>query len=359
MSYDKPNWKDNWESTKRHFKRWWNHEGSVITLKRLPPLDMPRTATPPPPEPPDARGRHTDPEWFAWNQRNGLLDKVLQGDNMPLVHVDYGCVQLAASLGSEPDFTDETVWYAEAIHDPDSHPPLVLTKEEYWWKRYKAVLMELVRIRNSDFLIGAPAFGSNMDVMAALRGTQNVLFDLVDRPDWVHEKLEEINQVFFVAFDDYYEQIKLSDGSSAYTFFNIWGPGKTSQVQCDFAAMISPDMFKQFVVPALSRQCAWLDNSLFHLDGPDCICHLPHLLEIEELDAVQWTPGSGQPGCLDPMWYELYKSVLDAGKSVQIMGAEMEEARRIFKLFGTKGIYMSVKVGSEAEANEIMEYAEK
>ena len=358
MKYNKPNWKDNWESTKRHFIRWWNREGAVITIKRLPPLDTPRDPTPPPPEPATVLGRHTDPRWFAWNQRNQISANVYRGDSLPLAHVDYGCVQLAAALGSEPGFTEETVWYGECIHNPESHPPLVLTKTERWWRRYKAVLLELVRIRNGDFLIGAPAFGSNMDVLAALRGTQNVLFDMVDRPDWVQKKLEEVNQAFFAAFDDYYELIRLDDGSSAYAYFNIWGPGKTSQVQCDFAAMISPDMFKEFVVPALSRQCAWLDNSLFHLDGPDCICHLQHLLEIEELDAIQWTPGAGQPGTQDPMWFDLYRRILDAGKSVQILGIDADDARRIFDTFGTRGIYVSVKVTTEGEADEIMEYAE-
>ena len=357
-SSDGPKWKDNWESTKRHFVRWWAREGAVITIKRLPPLDEPRDPTPPPLKPSDPRGRHIDPEWFAWNQRNQISANVFYGDSLPLVHVDYGCVQLAAALGSEPDFTDETVWYGEGITDPENHPPLVLKKTEKWWKRYKAILLELVRISNGDFLIGAPAFGSNMDVLAALRGTQNVLFDMVDRPDWVKEKLEEINQAFYVAFDDYYRYIKLFDDSSAYAYFNIWGPGKTSQVQCDFAAMISPEMFKEFVVPALTRQCAWLDNSLFHLDGPDCICHLQHLLEIEELDVVQWTPGTGQPGTQDPKWYPLYERILDACKGVQIMGVDANDARRLFDTFGTKGMYLSVKVGSRKEADEIMEYAE-
>ena len=119
-----------------------------------------------------------------------------------------------------------------------------------------------------------PAFGSNLDVLAGLRRTQNLLYDLFDRPDWLQRKLEEINQAFFTAFADYYQHIQMSDGSSAYAYFSLWGPGKISQVQCDFAAMISPSMFAEFVVAPLRRQCQWLDHSLFHLDGPSCICYV-------------------------------------------------------------------------------------
>lgn len=213
-------------------------------------------------------------------------------------------------------------------------------------------------ISRGDYLVGMPAFGSNLDVLAELRGTQNLLYDLLDRPDWVSQKLEEINQAFFVAFDDYYEHIRLSDGSSVYAYFHILGPGKVSQVQCDFAAMISPAMFEEFAVPALRRQCAWLDRSLFHLDGPRCICHLDHLLAMPELDAVQWTPGAGQPGAGDAKWYDLYRRILNAGKSVQILYISAEEAKNIVKTFGVKGVFLGVKVKSEKEADEVTAWVE-
>jgi hypothetical protein len=213
---------------------------------------------------------------------------------------------------------------------------------------------KVYEVGEGDYLTGMPSFASNLDVLAELRGTQNLLYDLLGEPDWVKEKLGEINESFFVAFDDYYEHIRLSDGSSAYTYFSLWGPGKVSQVQCDFAAMISPDMFREFVVPPLQRQCAWLDHSLFHLDGTSCICHLEHLLAIPELDAVQWTPGAGQPGAGNAQWYSLYERILNAGKSVQILGASVEEANRILDTFGAKGVYLSVHVTSETEADDLI-----
>jgi len=353
MIYKRPEWKENWEQTQAHYQRWWTQEGPVLTLLGLPPLDVPRNNISLPQRPATARGRHTDPEWFAWKQRDLLSRSRFPADNLPIAHTDYGCVQLAACFGAEPEFDDSTVWYKEWIKNPEECPPLVLTKTEPWWQTYKQIMQKSQEISQGDFLVGMPAFGSNLDVLAALRGTQNLLYDLVDRPDWVSQKLEEINQAFFTAFDDYYEHIRLSDGSSVYTFFHILGSGKVSQVQCDFAAMISPAMFKEFVIPALRRQCAWLDRSLFHLDGPNCICHLDHLLAMPELDAVQWTPGAG-----DIRWYDLYERILNAGKSVQILYVNTEEARRIVNAFGAKGVYLGVKVSSEKEADDTVALVE-
>jgi hypothetical protein len=359
-----PRWKLHWDVTRTHYLDWWCHEGLVLLIAGLPTLDTPRDGAVPPEEPHSLVERYTDPLWFARNQRAILARSLFPADNLPIAHVDYGVVQLAACFGAEPHFAEDTVWYADCCPIPEACPALRLTKTEPWWQRYKAIMLEVLRLSSpqppagGDYLVGAPAFGSNLDVLAQLRGAQNLLCDLLDRPGWVHEKLAEINESFFVAFDDYYRHIQLPDGSSAYTFFHLWGPGKTSQVQCDFAAMISPAMFREFVIPPLRQQCAWLDHSLFHLDGPHCIGHLEHLLALEELDAVQWTPGAGQPGAGDPTWYELYTRILQAGKSVQILGASVAEAQRILDTFGPRGVFLSVDVTCADEAEGIIALAE-
>lgn len=355
MLMDRPVWKENWKQTQEHFLAWWQRKGPILVLNGLPDLEVPRDGGPPPVRPDNPRKAHTDPEYFAQAQKARLARLSYPADNLPIAHTDYGCVQLAACLGSEPEFDFETVWYNDSMPEPDAARPLVLTKDEPWWWAYLDIMRAVLEKSRGDFLVGMPAFGSNLDVLAELRGTENLLFDLTDRSGWVLEKLEEINQAFFTAFDEYYEHIRLSDGSSAYTYFSLWGPGKVSQVQCDFAAMISPAMFKEFVVPALTRQCTWLDHSLFHLDGPSCICHLDHLLGIEELDAVQWTPGAGEPGAGDPKWYDLYRRVLDAGKSVQILGTAPDEAKRIADRFGTAGVYISVEAPGEGVAENLIE----
>lgn len=355
MFPDTVRWKENWPEVRDHYERWWRREGPILLVDGLPELESPRSCPLPPPEPPDERGRNLDPAWAAWNQRASLARLPLPADNLPIAHVEYGCVQLAAVFGSEPTYQDETVWYAECVPEPDRCPPLRLTGAETWWRVYESILLELVRVADGDFLVGAPAFGSNLDVLAELRGTQNLLFDLLDRPDWVRAKLAEINDAFFAAFDAYYERIRMADGSSAYTWFRLWGPGRTSQVQCDFAAMISPSMFREYVVPPLRDQCAWLDHSLFHLDGPQCIGHLEALLEIEELDAVQWTPGAGHPGAGDPAWDDLYGQVLRAGKAVQVLHITPDEARRVLERFGPRGVFLLVHTDSRDEANALTE----
>ena len=55
--------------------------------------------------------------------------------------------------------------------------------------------------------------------------------------------------------------------------------------------------------------------------------HLPALLEIEELNAIQWTPGVGEPQGGSPKWYDLYKKILAGGKSVMACWVTLDELK--------------------------------
>jgi hypothetical protein len=187
-----------------------------------------------------------------------------------------------------------------------------------------------------------PAIIPNLDVLAELRDTGALMTDMIDRPQWVHEKLEEIETVYMQAFDRMYEMIKSDDGSMAFGYFMLWGPGKTGLLQCDAAAMISPRMFKRFVVPYLRKSCRFLQYSMFHVDGHQCLGHVDHLLDIDELDAIEWTPDPQVPPGGSSHWYELYRKILYAGKSVWVANIDVNDVIPLLDAIGGKGVYLNV-----------------
>jgi len=110
-------------------------------------------------------------------------------------------------------------------------------------------------------------------------------------------------------------------------------------------------MYKRLVVPALTAQCEWLDNSLYHLDGTQAVCHLDALLSIEPLDAIEWTPQAGiEPGG-NKRWYDMYKRILAAGKSVQVVNVELSDIKPLIDTIGTKGVYMLIQFKDKKEAD--------
>jgi hypothetical protein len=138
----------------------------------------------------------------------------------------------------------------------------------------------------------------------------------------------------------------------AFCYFSLWGPGRVSKLQCDVSVMISESDFRRFALPYLREQCRKIDYTLYHLDGVDAVRHLDPVLEIEELNAVQWTPGAGQPQGGDPCWYDLYRRIRSAGKSVMPCWVEPQELRPLLDQVGPEGLNVLMHFRSEKDIEE-------
>ena len=194
----------------------------------------------------------------------------------------------------------------------------------------------------------------NLDVLCSLCGPESACMSMIEQPEWVEQKVLEINDVWFAAYQRIYDIIRDEQGGSTFGAFYLWGPGKVAKLQCDCSAMISPQMYRRFVVPALTAQCEWLDNSLYHLDGTQAMRHLDALLEIEALDAIEWTPQAGIEGGGHPRWYDLYRRILDAGKSVQAVNVAHDEVLPLLDAIGSDGVYVMTTFRDERDAEQLL-----
>jgi len=349
-------WKPNWHETREHLLAWWRGEGLVLGSWGAPLARQPHEHVPDPGPPPSVEARYVDAEARALRNHYQLSRRAFPADVLPVSDTDIGPGSLALALGSEPGFSPDTVWfnpYMEGDPHPEERPPIRFDPQGRWWQVHEATLRACARLAGGKYAVACPDLIENLDVLASLRGTQNVLVDMIERPDWVLEKIDEINAAWFEAYDRIYEIIRLPDGGAAFGAFRLWGPGKAAKVQCDASAMVSPVMFERFVVPALSRQCSWLDYSMFHLDGAHCFCHLDALFAIDALDAIEWTPNPKVPPSGDPAWYDLYRRILAANKSVQAVGVRPDEVLPLLDAVGGKGMYIITSFESPAQAEEI------
>lgn len=352
-------WKPNWRETRQHFLDWWDHEGLVLRFHEVK-ARKPQAKVEDPGPARSGEQLFFDPGWRARHERYRLSLNAFPGDSFPIANTSMGPGSLATFLGAEPVgiLETETVWYKPCIKDPEKHPPFRFDPAAKWVKIHESMIRECIKESRGNYLVGCTDLIENVDTLAALRDTEVLLFDFYDRPEWVKERLAQINQVWFEAYDYLYNIFKAPDGSAAFCAFELWAPGKVAKVQCDASSMLSPDMFLEFVVPCLKEQCNWLDYSMFHLDGTICQCHLDHLLAIESLDAIEYQPESGTPGGGDPIYYSLYKRILDAGKSVQAVLIKPDELIPLLDAVGPKGMYVMVDAPTEDEAEQVVKIVE-
>ncbi|HMP81839.1 MAG TPA: hypothetical protein PKA41_03945 [Verrucomicrobiota bacterium] len=350
-------WKSNWADTQRRFVDWWNRKGLLIGMWGAPETNRcihEQVAAPIIPSTLD--DRYCDAAFRAAENHYRLSRSVFPLDVLPSATTDIGPGSLALFLGSKPGFAEDTVWYHPCIEnelEPEKLPPLRFDENNPWWKLSEDILRRCADLARDKYLVTCPDLIENMDALSSLRGAQTLCMDMIERPDWVEQKIWEINDVWFAAYQRIYDIIKQPDGSSAFGAFYIWSPGKVAKVQCDSSAMFSPKMYRRFVMPALTKQCDWLDHSLYHLDGTQAMIHLDALLEIAPLDAIEWTPQAGIESGGNKRWFDLYRRILSAGKSVQIVNVEPHEIVPLLDAVGNNGVYILVQFKDEHEAEQV------
>ena len=338
---------DDWGAVKERFNRWWAREPLGRPLMRVVAMGKPRAESVPDAEEyADVTDSYTNVERMIVNYKNFCGTHYFLAEAFPSFSMNFGPGSLALYIGSEPVFTDETVWFSETMADIRDAGRLVYDPDNIWWRTHLDMFKRAAPLAGNEFLVDIPDIVENIDILAALRGPQNLCYDLMDEPEAVKKALGMLNAVYFTYYDAIYDIVKGSDGSSAYTAFAIWGPGKTAKVQCDFNTMMSPGQFREFVLPGLKEQCAALDNSIFHLDGPDAIKHAPAVAEIAGLNALQWTCGAGQPDGGNEKWFGMYDIVLGAGKNLWLAISDggpadwAASASRLIKRYGPDRLYL-------------------
>ena len=124
--------------------------------------------------------------------------------------------------------------------------------------------------------------------------------------------------------------------------------------------MIGPEQFERFVKPEIAAACRAVPHAFYHLDGPGQLPHLDSLLEIEELDGIQWVPGGGMPE--EDTWPHVYRRIRDAGKLVQIgvePGISAQAFDRIVDGLGSAEGLAWIYWGDISEEDAIMPILEK
>jgi hypothetical protein len=333
-------WKPDWETCKANLLRWWRGEGLALHMEVR--RETPRPGVlPPAAEPADLAAWWTDPAFRCSRAEWAMANVDYWAEAFPYFDTQIGPGSLGAFLGARLEFAPDTVWYWPVISDPDAYGPIHFEPEgNRWLDAHMALVEEGLRRADGRYLVGVPDLIENLDTLAALRGDVALLYDLVDRPGWVLDRLAELNEAYFATFDAIYERVKDADRGNAFSAFRIWGPGKTAKLQCDISANLSPAMFRRFVQPFLAAQCDWLDFSLYHLDGTTAFQQVEPLLEVPSLNAIEWTPQAGRPGGGDPCWFDLYRRIRLGGKGVQAVGVKPAEVIPLVDAIGPAGLYI-------------------
>ncbi|MFA6561336.1 MAG: hypothetical protein WCV00_05455 [Verrucomicrobiia bacterium] len=240
------------------------------------------------------------------------------GDALPVFCPWLGPDQFAAWLGADLELRprQNTSWCKPFVQDWAEHPQLRIDPENQWWRLYLQLLRESVRAGAGKWVTGYPDLHTGIDALSAIRGPENLAMDMVNNPDAIHHAMRQMTDLWKFVVDTVSEII-LPAGQGTSNWTMGWSNDRFLCVgQNDFSCMISPAMFETFCGQDNLECCAHVDHTLYHLDGPGALRHVPLLLQWERLDCIQWIQGAGNP--LPSQWLDLLRRIQAGGKSIQL-----------------------------------------
>ena len=288
---------------------------------------------------------------LAWADSHDFI-----GESIPFYCVEFGSDTFASFLGCELDVQIEhkTSWSKPFVKDWDD-TEIKFRPESEWWQRTVEFIKALRARIDGKMLIAPPLLCGNLDAVAAVRGIENLLMDLIEQPEKVKRALDDVNRAYARVLDEYEKLLDFGKYGSinAEAFYT---PGRHTRPQCDMSVMIGPDMFSEFVVPALEFEASIADTFVYHLDGPEAIKHVEALCAIEKLDLITWVPGVAHRH-LD--WTELYDKIAALGKGYGLYVEDHEKVKELARRpYGHK-LQISTTARTKTEAEELIAALER
>ena len=352
------------EKLNRHL-RFWDKltpgEGGYISVVPCRPDIAPN----PLPVPKNLEEAWLSSEYALRQTQNWIESHVFLQDAIPTHFVNLGPGVMAPMLGSGYSLQPTTVWFdtAPIISDFEHVPELTLNREHRLYQVVKDQIDLLSKESNGVYKVSFTDIGGTLDILASLRGNQDLLMDVIDYSDEIAAVCHRIDELFIEYFNE--QAGWLREAGVGFTNWiglvheKTWYP-----LQCDFSTMISPAMFEKLVLPSLEYTSSQMDTSLYHLDGPEEIRHLDMILSVPNIHSIQWVPlpgtllpnGSTQRHFDDEESIEVYRRTLSAGKKLVLLGVPPHQITDIYRAVGTSdGIFISTDCSDYDDAKDLVD----
>jgi hypothetical protein len=261
----------------------------------------------------------------------------------------------ANAYGATPHFPLETIWFEPRRVDWDRPPSFPLDWEDPWLGKvtalHEAVLGAAGR---DDFIVGQGCFMPGNDMLALVIGAERMLTGMHDRPEWIKRSIMQLARNWVSLVRHFHGLARKTSefwyGNSGW--MDLWLPEPYVTAQSDISCMISPDMFDEFIVPELELVGAEFGNVWYHLDGQGAVKHLPRLLSLPSIKAVQFVPEAGTAPN-GPEHLALYRRIQEAGRILHI-DAPPRNIEPLVRALDPSRLVLCTYCGSAADADELV-----
>ncbi len=273
-------------------------------------------------------------------------DEAINGDYLHEA-VPYGLCWVEGFTGANIEAASGSIWSAPVDFDWTKVGELRkrLHPDNPWYAKLREYTRRLAAEADGRAPVAQTLMRGPIDIAEALVGTEELALALYDHPGQLGEMLD-IGADAFIAIGKLFEEAcpKFHGGHS---IFGIWTPGMVVRMQADHASVLSPQDYREWLLPRDRRISEAFDYSFYHLHSGN-VHVLDSLLDNERLGAIEL--------CLDPWPFaprlrDLLPQaarVQAAGKSLLIDGGPIsqDELEQALDVLPHTGLALRVSIGS-------------
>jgi hypothetical protein len=290
----------------------------------------------------DLRERWLDVDYQVNRAIAAMEDTAWMGDRVPSWMPNLGPDLVATLFGAELIFGETTSWCQPCLEGPDTWQTFMATPPDFgsvYWRTIETMIDRAAERFAGRFAVAMPDLHGNFDVLAGLRGPEQLCLDVVDDTEEVRRAGLHASRGYTEAFRRLHRRLTALDQPGT-----TWCPylhrGPAYVPSCDFWCLVSADVAETLIVPCIEMEMATLERTIFHLDGPGALHHLDTVLRLPRLNAVQWVYGAGNGPAR--RWLPVYERIRDAGRSVQVLAEDGDDALAVLEALGPAGLWLDV-----------------
>lgn len=236
-----------------------------------------------------------------------------------------------AGKGSVPEFSDRNPWVAKMLE----------------------FIPALASRGRGRYPVGNTLMRGVSDLLSALYGGEKFIYRMCDEPEEVRAVIGRLTE-FWIAFGRcLLDRLPLFHGGTGSFMYGLWSPGKLIWLQEDAAALLSPAMYEESILPADRAIASAFERTIIHLH-PTRFIPVKCLAETA-LSAIELHIDHDGPRA-EKLW-EHYKQIM-ARKPLYVWGDVTEaDLEFLFSHLPHAGLAVNVIVEMPEQAHALWEFA--
>ena len=275
------------------------------------------------------------------------------GESVPTFNLSFGPDEIAAFTGAELKWSKDsgnTNWSVPYVDNWEKAFPLKIQSDNPLWQRMLEFYRKAADQVDGKMLLCSLDLHTNMDLLAAIRGPQRLCIDLIEQPEMIDRAMKDSMDIFREVWYATAKAGRMDEFGYCHVNYSMEG---AATLQCDFSCMISPEMNRRWVMPALEEEAEITKHIVYHWDGPGALVHTDDLVASKGLHTLSYVPGAGQGSHADYM--DLFNRVQKGGKSVHF-GGSPDQIKMAHKELKPEKVLYTTHVGSQKAVEELLDW---